>query len=159
MTKLFVLWVRDKSVCNSNESGILLWHYNASLWWPLLGEFFFLEDISLFPWGHWCPCFGLLVTSALSFKARVDPMHAFSLVWSSDLPLVQHLLTVWRSAWQLSLLNPCTYRCVCKHWWRFGLELEPKTVCSNHGTVNHLATQGQLGGISFDLVNKCWYFL
>ena len=23
-------------------------------------------------WGHWYPCFGLLVTSALGFKARVD---------------------------------------------------------------------------------------
>ena len=29
-----------------------------------------------FSWGHWC--FRLLVMSALSFKARVDPLHAFS---------------------------------------------------------------------------------
>ena len=26
-----------------------------------------------FLWGHWYPCFTLLVTSALGFKARVDP--------------------------------------------------------------------------------------
>ena len=32
--------------------------------------------------------------SALGFKARMDPLHAFSLVRSSDSPLVQHLLTV-----------------------------------------------------------------
>ena len=25
-----------------------------------------------FSWNHWCPCFGLLVTPALGFKARVD---------------------------------------------------------------------------------------
>ena len=42
---------------------------------------------------------GLLVMSALGFKARVDPLHAFSLVWSSDPPLVWHLLTGKRSAW------------------------------------------------------------
>ena len=27
-----------------------------------------------FLWGHWYPCFGLLVTSPLGFKARVDPL-------------------------------------------------------------------------------------
>ena len=26
-----------------------------------------------FSWGYWYPCFGLLVMSALGFKARVDP--------------------------------------------------------------------------------------
>ena len=26
-----------------------------------------------FLWGHWYPCYGLLVMSALGFKARVDP--------------------------------------------------------------------------------------
>ena len=33
-----------------------------------------------FSWRHSYPCFGLLVTSALAFKARVNPLHAFSLV-------------------------------------------------------------------------------
>ena len=27
-----------------------------------------------FLWGHWYPCFGLLVMPALGFKARVDPL-------------------------------------------------------------------------------------
>ena len=75
-----------------------------------------------FSWGYWYPCFRLLVTSALGFKARVDPLHAFLLVWSSDSPLVWHLLTVQMSAWQSSLFNPLTYRHVSKHWWRFGLD-------------------------------------
>ena len=30
-----------------------------------------------FLWGHWHPCFGLLVTSALGFKARVDSLACF----------------------------------------------------------------------------------
>ena len=30
--------------------------------------------------GHWYLCFGLLVMSVLGFKARVDPLRAFSLV-------------------------------------------------------------------------------
>ena len=41
---------------------------------------------------------------------------AFSPVWSSDSPLVWHLLTAKRSAWQPSLFDPCTYTHVCKHW-------------------------------------------
>ena len=31
-----------------------------------------------FSWDHWYPCFGLLVTSALDFKARVDPFCVLS---------------------------------------------------------------------------------
>ena len=41
-----------------------------------------------FSWGHLYPWFGLLVTSVLGFK---DHLHAFSLMWSSDSPLVRHL--------------------------------------------------------------------
>ena len=55
---------------------------------------------SLFLLGHWYPCFGLLVTSALGFKVRMDLL-AYVIHWlyateSSDSPLVQHLLT---SSW------------------------------------------------------------
>ena len=48
----------------------------------IFGEVFFVGPL------------GLLVTSALGFKAREDPSRAFSLVWFSDSPLVRHLLTV-----------------------------------------------------------------
>ena len=61
-----------------------------------------------FLWGHWYPLIGLMVTSALSFKARVD---SFTCVLcylyttnSSDSPLVWHLLTSCLSV---------SY----KHWW------------------------------------------
>ena len=61
-----------------------------------------------FSWGHRCPCFRLLVISALGFNAKVDPfLHAFLPVGSSDSPMMWHLLTLKRSAWQLSLFRPC----------------------------------------------------
>ena len=40
--------------------------------------------------------------------------------YSLDSPLVQHRLTVQRSARQLSLFGP--YICVDKHWWRFRVQ-------------------------------------
>ena len=84
-----------------------------------------------FSCGHWYPCFRPLVMSALGFKARVDPfLCAFSLIWSSNSPLVWHLLTVQRSAWQLSLFDPHTYRHEHKFWWRFGPGLKPTTICA-----------------------------
>ena len=56
-------------------------------------------------------CFGLLVTSTLSFKTRVDPLvcvfHCLHV--SSDSPLVWHLLTSWQPAWQPSCSQPLTY--------------------------------------------------
>ena len=61
--------------------------------------------------GHWYPCFGLLVTSPLGFKVRVGSalfelsrgVHVMLHVpWDS--PLVWHLPTYWRPAWQLSRL-------------------------------------------------------
>ena len=48
-------------------------------------------------WGHWYPCFGLLLTSALGFKVRVDPLAYMQCrlcaMDSRDSPLVRHLLT------------------------------------------------------------------
>ena len=45
-----------------------------------------------FLWGHWYPCFGLLVTSWLGFKARVGPLACMlcclCFMDSSDSPLV-----------------------------------------------------------------------
>ena len=38
-----------------------------------------LEEYESFLWGHWYPCFGLLVTSPLGFKARVGSLFRTSL--------------------------------------------------------------------------------
>ena len=71
------------------------WRVQLKTW----GGFFFCFFLKFFighksfSWGHWYICFGLLVMSALDFKAWVGALHAFSLVWSSDSPLVGHLLT------------------------------------------------------------------
>ena len=75
--------------------------------------FFFLVLIfgghESFLWGHWCPCFELLVTYALGFKARMDPFtcifrHLYTTL-SSDSPLVRHLLT---KSVVLKPLNGCS---------------------------------------------------
>ena len=68
-----------------------------------------LEDINLFLWGHWYPCFGLLMMSALGFKARVDP---------SDSPLVCD--TCWRLGSQhggRAIFNSHACMHMYKHWW------------------------------------------
>ena len=65
----------------------------GDLWIFVIAFFLNFEGHKSFSWGHWYPCFGLLVMSAPSSKARVDPLHTFSPVWSSDLPLLWHLLT------------------------------------------------------------------
>ena len=117
-----------------------------------------MEDISPFHGTTGTPCFGLLVTSALGFKARVDPfLHAFSPVWSSDSPLVQHLLTVQRSAWQLSLFNPHTRLQVLMEVWARAQTHDH--LCGEPGTVYHLTIPAQLGlfiitGFYFLVINK-----
>ena len=48
------------------------------------------------------PCFGLLVTSSLGFKARLDSLACvlcrLPAIFSSDSPLMRHLLTSWQPA-------------------------------------------------------------
>ena len=64
--------------------------------------------------GHWYPRFGLLMTFALGFKARVDflacMLHYLCAIESSDSPLVQQLLTSWQPAWQ----PRCSYQHICE---------------------------------------------
>ena len=67
----------------------------------------------LFLWGHWYPCFALLVMSPLSFKARVGNLictwHlAYVLHVSWDAPLVWHLPISWQPAWLASSSLPQT---------------------------------------------------
>ena len=63
--------------------------------------------------GHWYPCFGLLVTSPLGFKARVGSLiHALADVYVLHIPwyspMVLHLLTFCGPAWQPSHSLPHT---------------------------------------------------
>ena len=48
-----------------------LWHFSQSDFHFFWKKYF--GGHKSFSWGHWYPCFGLLVMSALGFKARVDP--------------------------------------------------------------------------------------
>ena len=81
-------------------------------------HFFFLKIFGgheSFLWGHWYPCFGLLVMSPLGFKARVGSA-LFTLgrgIWVTlhipwDSPLVLYLLTSWQPAWLPSWSLPHT---------------------------------------------------
>ena len=74
-----------------------------------LGTFFenIFGELPFFLWGHWYPCFGLLMTSALGFKARLCLFlvcfgHLCTTTDCWDSPLVRHLLTSWLPAWLLS---------------------------------------------------------
>ena len=55
-----------------------LWWIRKSYWWHnfFFFKFFFGGHMS-FLWAHWYPCFGLLVMSALHFKATVDSPACF----------------------------------------------------------------------------------
>ena len=64
-----------------------------------LFHFNFLKKIGgykSFLCGHSCPCFEILVMSALGFQSQGGSLAYMvsHLLWSSDSPLVQHLLTV-----------------------------------------------------------------
>ena len=51
------------------SSRFIAWYCCVLSW-----DFFFnFGGHKSFSWGHWYPCFGLLVTSVLGFKARVYP--------------------------------------------------------------------------------------
>ena len=71
-----------------------------------------------FLWGHWYPCFGLLVISVLGFKTRVDfltcMLHHLQTMDSVDSPLVSHLVLSWWVAWHWAIL---IHILVFKHWW------------------------------------------
>ena len=83
-----------------------------SLFFVFCFFFKFLEDICPFLWGHWYPCFGILVMSAQDLNTRVDSPTCMlccpCTMDCSDSPLVWHLLTSWWPAWQLSHFNPRT---------------------------------------------------
>ena len=67
-----------------------------------------LEDTSPFCVTTDTPVLDFLVTSALSFKVRVDPLLACFFTYSSESPLVQLLLTSWWWTWQLVAFPKCT---------------------------------------------------
>ena len=121
-TILASFWISD-----THMSKLEVWHFQKSSSYRSFFSYKIFGGHKSFSWGHWYPCFGLVVTSVMDFKARVNPfLHAFSPMFS---PLVLHLLIALRTEWQPSRFDLCTCRHVCKHWWRFGLGLEPTTIC------------------------------
>ena len=81
-------------------------------------------------WGHWYPCFRLLVMFPLGSKPDGQPylylaeVYMLHVPWDS--PLVRHLLTSWQPAWQPSRL----FHIPVIHWWDLKLRaiMPPLTV-------------------------------
>ena len=116
---------RIRSPCCNNSNGTAIGSDPILPQWQTNCFFFvFFKKIfgahESFLWGHWYPCFGLLVTSPLGFKARVGSalfelsggVHVtLHVPWDS--PLVWHLPTSWQPAWQPSHL----FHIPASHWW------------------------------------------
>ena len=82
---------------------------------------FFFGGHKSFLWGHWYPCFGLLVISALGFKARVDPLACFVACvilrfTSGSTPADCIEVSMTAEPFWSTRLQTCP-----KYWWRFGL--------------------------------------
>ena len=99
------IWFKAWGLCLVTNRG-------RKLWLPRrLRQQSFLYD-------HWYPRFGLLMTSALGFKARVDSLtcmlcHLHTMD-SLDSPLVPHLLTSW---WVACTWAASIHVLVLEHWW------------------------------------------
>ena len=103
--------------------------------------FFFLKKTfgghKSFLWGHWCPCYGLLVMSSLSFKGRVGSL---SPAWQRCTCYFfpeSHLWcdTCWllcsqHGSWAVLFHIP-----VSRHWWgsKLGSIMLPLTVWDHAG--------------------------
>ena len=113
-----------------------------------------------FFWDHWYPCCGLLVMSALGFKARMDSLvcilcHLHE-TDSSDSPLVRHLLTSWQPAWQLSCF---IYILVYKHWWGSSLRSSmalPHNIWQDRGSTDSATPAWLLDIFSFRYSFRTW---
>ena len=80
------MYVPSRLLCNS--------HVNYNVFCPCghrtrpLSDLVLLGGHKFFLWGHWYPCFRLLVTSTLGFKARVDPSLARVLACMQWIPQI-----------------------------------------------------------------------
>ena len=105
------------NVCRLNPALVWYWcffDWSQSLFWVYTGH---CRNISFFKkkfggyqsflWGHWFPCFVLLMMSALDFKARVDFLAGMIChLHAIDSPLVWHMPNSWQLAWQLNHSYP-----------------------------------------------------
>ena len=89
------------------------WHFQSDLYSQWKVKFFLLLFFKIFGghkfflWGHWHPCFELLVTSALGFKARVDSLIR---IWRRrrwKVKLILYDLFVWIDAFIKNTSSGC----------------------------------------------------
>ena len=82
--------------------------YGENLWWT-----------HVLLWGHWYPCYGLMVTSSLSFKARVGSfVHIWWMLTLSIFPKICFWCnTCWPLGSQHGNWVVLIYILMNKHWW------------------------------------------
>ena len=86
--------------------------------------------------GPLIPCFGLLVTSALGFKARTDPFACFFTCVILRFTSGATPADCRGQHGSQSFLIPCTCRHVHKHWWRFGTQTHDCPCCTQQARHN-----------------------
>ena len=114
------------------------------------------EQWESFLWGHWYPCFRLLMMSALGFKARMDPslscfptyMQRISQVHSGTTPadlLMANMVA--EPFWSI-------YLHMCRSRW----EWNPWSSIPHHNAVNHSATPVWSNCLTFMFCEFFWKF-
>ena len=94
--------------------------------------------------GHWYPCFGLLVTSALGFKARVN---LFACIFNYLIPQIHN--------WCNSCL-PCIWSIhlyTHKHWW------DSIRHCVRSDSLSHSGSACQSIPIEIIILKMEWYYI
>ena len=103
--------VQKRGISSPIERTDVLQNLKKNYFWKFFKKIFEGHQ-SFFVW-LLIPCFGLLLTSALGVKSRVDSLACvFCHSWaadSSDSLLVRHLLTSWRPAWWLNHFDPHSF--------------------------------------------------
>ena len=98
-----------------HNNAILTRHGNLP--WEVFSKF---RGYKAFLWGHWYPCFGLLMTSSPGFKARVgSPTRA----WQRH-TCYTHLWcnTCWPLSGQYGSQAVLSHIPASRHWWGWKLE-------------------------------------
>ena len=139
---------------------------NLLLKWAVCTPFFLKKiwGYKSFLWGHWYPCFGPLVMSALSFKARVDPFCVFSYLCDLQIHLCCDTCWLYRGqhgSQAFFIHIPADVSTSIGG----GAGLEPMTVhaaCCKHGTVYHLATPAwhhfKFWTLFISRINRAWLY-
>ena len=111
-----------------------------------------------FLWGHWYLCFGLLVMSALGFKARVDSLACFlacalflrftSGATPADLLAAEPLWPTYLQPSDISISIGCVEVGAAARTYGLGQGSNPWPTVPQHSALNHSTIPARLVGYS-----------